>query len=717
MRSVLSSLIGEPTNGDYNPDKFRLYGAAPGSGRPPASEPPEPEPPAPLPTPAPLPSPLDLDEGTQTGGLGAPQPVQMGCWLLPQDYRDIDAGARQPILDRSATAAKSQIAVLQASAGPYATLAEYDEKTFRTPFEVTENVIVEGQLVNTYTGEISEIFSNALPGPDRQGGDPEREWKNATLRLQAAQGYEPRRLRKKELEQPLPPADSGPILANASFRQMQAVAQESDERCSRDRYFLRNDLVPTEPQMTTNPYGYRGFQNMIRVNPYLLPTQQLDNKAWMANAQELPTTARFLETETRLHRDALAGRVGLAEGGAGFEDQVLKPSVRVSETQRNTSSKECGRSAVYGGSNGGGTVASAESVARTLRGFGEKNVGGNMGTDNNYGGGDVGPGSFSRRQSDRLETSASAQGMGNVEEQRTGGRTGAVDRRGPQESGGAVQGRPDVGVTAVNIERSRVSTKAVPVRNVYGSAGPSRGGETSGIVASRGFVASAEECKKSLGLMVVAGGGNNVDNETAAFRANTSEATRRGPRNDVSSSTTRPNNNQGGNEAHSASTGSQYLRSEAPIRRRATGTVDGLPEGAAAASGTYLGVGERQLEGSVPGTWLPDGHKIESGPTGQKFLSDKRGIVVVGRAPGGYEKVGGDTIPNRRAPAPERPPEEAEVYVIRTGQPDAIESQRAFRGENVRKVRERGPTPRKGGAERVRGGLSRLMDPPETRSG
>jgi hypothetical protein len=37
----------------------------------------------------------------------------------------------------------------------------------------------------------------------------------------------------------------------------------------------------------------------------------------------------------------------------------------------------------------------------------------------------------------------------------------------------------------------------------------------------------------------------------------------------------------------------------------------------------------------------------------------------------------------------------------------------------VRKVRERGPTPRRGGAERSRGGLSnsRLTDPPETRSG
>jgi len=715
MRGVLSSLIGEAPNGEYNPNKYRLYGAAPVKPAAPEPDIQESQEPNPLPPPQLLPPPLDLDEGTQTGGLGAPPPTQFGAWILPQGYVDLDGGLRQTVTDRSATAAKSQIAVLEASAGPRATLAPYDEKSFRTPFEVTKDVICTGSFVNTYTQEVAETFENAMPVPDRWGGDPEREWKNATLRLQAAQGFEPRKLIKKEIEQPLPAADSGPIMANASFRQMQAVAQESDERCSRDRYFLRNDLVPTEPMMTKNPFGYQGFQNMIRVNPYMPVTQELDNKAWMANSQELPTTARFLETETRLHRDALAGRAGLAEGGAGFEDQVLPANVRVSQTQRNTANtKDCGRAAVYG--SGAPAVASAESVARTLRGFSVSNSKGNV-SGNNLGGGaaDV-PGQFDHRETERLEGSADVHSIGGAHEQRTGGRTAALDRKSPNSVSGIVQGRPDSSLAAPNSERGRVSTKTAPVRNVYGSAGP-RGGDVQGgpvLQGSRATVASAEECRKSLGCSLTAPTGMIINGEhKGVSNASTSEGTRKGPQ--KSDAPSRAVMSQSKVDAFAAASGSHYLRNDAPVRRR-SGAADSMPEGAAAASANYLST-DRQLEGTVVGTWLPDGDKVFHAPGGQKFLSDKRGIVVADRAPGGYEKVGGDTVSYRRAPAPERPPQEEERHAIRQGQPDAVESQRAFSGQNVRKVRERGPTPRRGGAEIIRGGLGRLTDHPETRSG
>lgn len=686
-KSVLS-FLGSKDNDDvaYDPDKFRLYGDSidRGSGAVPDPTPsPAPDEP-PLPPPEPLPPPIDPDDGSQTGGLGAPNPVQMGCWLLPQEYVNYSGGARQTVTDRSAFAAKTQIAAVEASAGAGSTLALYDDKTFRTPFEVTQEVVCTGQMVNTYTGEVSDVYEQNLPPPNRQGGDPAREWKNASLRLQAAQGYETKsRRRKTELEQPLPAGDSGPILANASFRQMQAVAQESNERCTRDKYFTRNDLVPTEPQMTTNPFGYRGFQNMMRVNPYLPVTQELDNKAWLANAQELPTTARFLETETRLHQDALAGRVGLSEGGAGFEDQMIPPAVRVSQTQRSSSTtkQHCGRGLLYGAA-AAPRVASAQSVMDTLRGHGE-DVGIHGGGGNHHQeASSAMTGRHDRRLDPRMESSTDARSFAYDQEQRTGGRTTAQNRKSPQASGGPIQGRPDaVGLVADNSERSRESSKKNPKRNLYGSSGGVVSGFDSSLFASKGFVASAEECRKT-----VLGSRRNENAETSMFA----------------------------HRADSALEASRRCPQELPMKSRndLSGNYDAA---AAIATGAQQFSDEYSTNGAI---MLPSSaYDRGIAQVGQKFFSDKRGIVVSERAPGSFEKVGGDTISLRRPDAPERPPQNPELYISREGQPDAIESQRAFRGENVRKVRQRNPTPRRGGAEKIRGGLARLTDPPTTMSG
>ncbi len=59
-------------------------------------------------------------------------------------------------------------------------------------------------------------------------------------------------------------------------------------------------------------------------------------------------------------------------------------------------------------------------------------------------------------------------------------------------------------------------------------------------------------------------------------------------------------------------------------------------------------------------------------------------------------------------PAPGERVEREERHVSSAGRPDAVESQRAFLGKQSRQARVRGPTPRRGGAERERGGLSRL---------
>jgi hypothetical protein len=65
----------------------------------------------------------------------------------------------------------------------------------------------------------------------------------------------------------------------------------------------------------------------------------------------------------------------------------------------------------------------------------------------------------------------------------------------------------------------------------------------------------------------------------------------------------------------------------------------------------------------------------------------------------------------RRPTAAERPERDPEVVVGLVGKPDAVTSQRAFLGVSSRKPRSRGPTPRKGAAERVSTGLTRLDGP------
>jgi hypothetical protein len=367
-------LTGGETSDTYHADRFSLYGDT----SPPHNQKHEhqleeksgqsDQQAKPLPRPRQLPPPLADDAGVQSGGQGSPEPTQFGCWIIPQAAKNPTGGSQQVVNDRSATAAKTQVASQEAPCGAGSTLAAYDERTFRTPFEVAQDVIGTGAIINTYTNEICETFEDAMPPPNRSGGDPQREGKSASLRLQAAQGNELRRIQKKEIENPLPSADSGPIMENASFRQQQAVALEGNERCNRDKYFACNELVPTDPIMTTNPIGFKGFQNMLRINPYLLPTQELDSKNWAPNSDPIPTTARFLETRTRLHRDALAGRAGLAEGGVTYKETPVRLEVRATETQRNTREGPAprGGNCLYAAP--ASATASAESVIRSLRG-------------------------------------------------------------------------------------------------------------------------------------------------------------------------------------------------------------------------------------------------------------------------------------------------------------------------------------------------------------
>lgn len=250
------------------------------------------------------------------------EPSSLGCWILPQDVVNRGGADRQNRYNRYPMAAGAQLAALPAGVGG-GTVASYDSEAFRTPFEVAQEVVCTGALINTYTGEVSQTYEDALPPPNREGDDVERQNKAAALRLHRAQGGEPRKLRKRELQDPMPDADAGVGHGDASWRLNRDVHLESEERKVREGFFTRNDEIPSEMEMTRNPYGFRGFQNLLRPMPHMPLTQELDNREWMPNAAELPTAARTEQGHVRLRADAPDGRPGLASGN------VPEPHVRV----------------------------------------------------------------------------------------------------------------------------------------------------------------------------------------------------------------------------------------------------------------------------------------------------------------------------------------------------------------------------------------------------
>jgi hypothetical protein len=259
------------------------------------------------------------------------EPSALGCWIVPQDVVNRGGADRQNRYNRRATTASAQLAAAPAGLGG-ATVAEYDAEAFRTPFEVAQEVVCTGALINTYTGEVAQTYEDAMPEPNREGDDVERQRKSASLRLHRAQGGEPRKLRKREQHQLSPEHDAGVGHGNVSWQLHQDVALEAQERKSRDLFFLRNDEAPSELEMTRNPYGFRGFQNMVRPMPHMPLTQELDTREWTANASELPSAARPAAPHVRLHADAAPGRQGLASGNAP-EPQV-RVAPRASQAQR-----------------------------------------------------------------------------------------------------------------------------------------------------------------------------------------------------------------------------------------------------------------------------------------------------------------------------------------------------------------------------------------------
>jgi hypothetical protein len=233
--------------------------------------------------------------------------------------------------------------------------ALYDPESFMSPIETSQPVIATGSLINTYTGEVSDLFEDAMPPPDngRDAGDAVRERKQAQRRLMAAEGNVAAAHHKREQQDPIQPGDAGVVTQLANFQINADVATEFNERASRDLYFNRNELAPTELEMTRNPFGFEGYNNRIRINPYILPTQDLDDKNWTANATLLPGgDHRPKNLKTRLRKDRprtdYAGQVtGIQQAGDGKAD-VRRSKAARDEEGRTEAGRCVNAQALYG---------------------------------------------------------------------------------------------------------------------------------------------------------------------------------------------------------------------------------------------------------------------------------------------------------------------------------------------------------------------------------
>ena len=277
--------------------------------------------------------------GAPSPAVGQPEPVDLGCWIVPQQLRTVSGGREQVYRDHLPTGARTQVAASEAPPGGYA--ARYDDRAFLTPLEVSESVLSTGKIINTYTGEIANTFEDTMPPPNRKAGDVVRENKNKQLRVDAMGGNVLNTYHKTEQENSLPPADSGPPNAAVTNRIAYDAHQEGLERAERDMYWTRRDLAPTEAQMTKNPIFFDGYNNLLRIAPYVPTTVQLDSKDWVPNASELPTNRLAPQSTYRLRRDGdiNSARTAPAHFAGAEEVKSIMSEIRRSSTQRNCNVK------------------------------------------------------------------------------------------------------------------------------------------------------------------------------------------------------------------------------------------------------------------------------------------------------------------------------------------------------------------------------------------
>jgi hypothetical protein len=162
-----------------------------------------------------------------------------------------------------------------------------DETLFATKTDDARNVFSKGVLVNAYTGKAYEVLQENLPPPTTTKGNL-LDFNKPHPRLQVLnEGYSSKGFRQKqEVLGPTPMINAGPPVLedeHAYDRRLQI-----EQFAQRDLFNNWNGNVPAQALIGETPFGYKGYNNMIRILPYMPPTQEISRRGWTAIPETEP---------------------------------------------------------------------------------------------------------------------------------------------------------------------------------------------------------------------------------------------------------------------------------------------------------------------------------------------------------------------------------------------------------------------------------------------
>jgi len=172
----------------------------------------------------------------------------------------------------------------------------YTPSLWQTPYDSSKNVISVGIMSNPYTGELTEIFQDQMPGPTTVKGQMlESQLQHPNPKLIAMSGgFNHHNPPPRKTEQPgyvfNPVSVRGGSTPFGSQVYAPIVQREMTARTSRDVYNNRDGELPLEQGFAREqPHGYIGYVPRIRFNPYVPPTQELEYGDYYPPMQDQPT--------------------------------------------------------------------------------------------------------------------------------------------------------------------------------------------------------------------------------------------------------------------------------------------------------------------------------------------------------------------------------------------------------------------------------------------
>lgn len=172
---------------------------------------------------------------------------------------------------------------------------EYTPQLWETPYDEMQEKESLGIMVNSYTGEVSELFQDAMPAPNTNKAIDPRVLTNTNpmLTWKWGGGQDPNfpYQNKKEVALYMPGSDYGPnVWGDQLYAEQRRDLQTN--LVMRDVFNHRNGIFPCEQAFNKElPAGYWGYQPWVRWIPYMPPTQELDIKDWVPGlsiANEVP---------------------------------------------------------------------------------------------------------------------------------------------------------------------------------------------------------------------------------------------------------------------------------------------------------------------------------------------------------------------------------------------------------------------------------------------